>query len=186
MFAVCVGLVRRCYAQAELLEGHRFAYVHGVLHRDISAGNLLIAPMGSGASSQPHFQGIRGCLIDFGHAKRIQIVSERKISFKEIDTPLLPMYLEAEWRPRPGQVSEAVVQRALHCFKLRNREPRLAPLYYIGHIVSYIHAAWHYHKSSGLTPPVGNVYTPEDFGWNTALLVCYCCPFRCGQRLMVL
>ncbi|KAH9858187.1 hypothetical protein C2E23DRAFT_169123 [Lenzites betulinus] len=35
---------------------------------------------------------------------------------------------------------------------------------------SYIHAALHYHNISGRTPPEGNVYTPEDFGWNTAML----------------
>ncbi|EIW57776.1 uncharacterized protein TRAVEDRAFT_48806 [Trametes versicolor FP-101664 SS1] len=164
------------------VRGHRFAYVHGVLHRDVSAANLLIAPADSGTGPQPHSQGVRGCLIDFGHAKRIQTVAERKISFEEIDTPLLPMYLQA-WESPPGQVSEAVVQRAHHLIRLRyersnppehptliGTKPSVPPAYYMMNVVQYIHAAFRYHKSSGLTPPADDVYTPEDLGWNTALL----------------
>ncbi|KAH9847679.1 hypothetical protein C2E23DRAFT_863190 [Lenzites betulinus] len=125
--------------------------------------------MDTGAGSQPQTQSNRGCLIDFDHTNRIQTVSERNIGFEEIDNPLLPMYLQAEWVSAPGRISEAVLQRALHCFKLRDPKP-IPPINYIGTIVFYIHAALRYYKSSGLTPPVDHVFTPEDFGWNTALL----------------
>lgn len=46
------------------LPGHRHLWLDGVLHRDISVGNVLIVPVESKPGKT------RGCLTDFDHAKQ--------------------------------------------------------------------------------------------------------------------
>jgi serine/threonine protein kinase len=47
--------------------GHKYLYENGVLHRDISPGNILIKWWPGSEAGQP---GTSGCLIDLDHAKR--------------------------------------------------------------------------------------------------------------------
>ena len=47
--------------------GHKYLYERGVLHRDISPGNILIKWR---PGSEPDQPSMSGCLIDLDHAKR--------------------------------------------------------------------------------------------------------------------
>ena len=47
--------------------GHKYLYENGVLHRDISPGNILIKWRLESEADQP---GTSGCLIDLDHAKK--------------------------------------------------------------------------------------------------------------------
>ena len=47
--------------------GHKYLYERGVLHRDISPGNILIKWQ---PGSEPDQPSMSGCLIDLDHAKR--------------------------------------------------------------------------------------------------------------------
>jgi serine/threonine protein kinase len=53
-------IVANCYWYA----GHKYLYYKGILHRDVSAGNILICPNGDNA------HGTVGCLIDLDYAKQ--------------------------------------------------------------------------------------------------------------------
>lgn len=57
--------------------GHKYLYESGVLHRDISPGNILIKWQPGSEASQP---GTSGCLIDLDHAKKGKPYSEQDIA----------------------------------------------------------------------------------------------------------
>ncbi|KAI8968735.1 hypothetical protein BD414DRAFT_541301 [Trametes punicea] len=64
------------------VRAHRFAYQHGVLHRDISTGNVLIA-LKRGAKGLGG-KALGGALVDLNHSKPIKPVSEREMPFKPL------------------------------------------------------------------------------------------------------
>ncbi|KAH9885619.1 hypothetical protein C8Q73DRAFT_659679 [Cubamyces lactineus] len=158
----------------DCVRGHRFAYEHGVVHRDISAGNLLIALRGHDISPSAHSgpQDVRGCLIDFDHAKRTRTVEERKITYdadeirRLTNMKLYHDYTE-EWAE---QVTDEVVSRAVHLVK-HHYPKESRPNKITQDAVWYIEAALEYYKLSGRAPPPGNVYTPEALGWDGPLLL---------------
>ncbi|KAI9065067.1 hypothetical protein FKP32DRAFT_1590961 [Trametes sanguinea] len=150
------------------VHGHRFAYVHGVIQRDVSCANLLITLIRQGESLQSQSQGPRGCLIDFDHAKRVPPPSQRTIEFVATDASLLPPrpYTSQE----PGEeVNIDVIQRALHLVKVNIPEERTIDdqMY---HARKYIGMALDYYRKSGLTPPSNHIHTPETLGWDAPLL----------------
>ncbi|KAH9885620.1 hypothetical protein C8Q73DRAFT_300552 [Cubamyces lactineus] len=167
----------------DCVRGHRFAYEHGVVHRDISAGNLLIALRGHdippSAHSEP--QDVRGCLIDFDHAKRTRTVEERTIQYVVEDVrQLIDMdVFRVNTKELAEQVTDEVVSRAVHLVK--HHYPNESRPYMITiDAVWYIEAALEYYKLSGRAPPPGNVYTPEALGWDGPLL---CPPHAIGSTV---
>ena len=57
-----------CYeAGLTMFVGHKYLYERGVLHRDISPGNILIKWRPGSEADQP---STSGCLIDLDHAKK--------------------------------------------------------------------------------------------------------------------
>ncbi|KAI0370607.1 hypothetical protein BV20DRAFT_286509 [Pilatotrama ljubarskyi] len=146
--------------------------LHGV--RDMGSFNeisaLQIVPKHDKASLHAPSQDIRGCLIDFDHAKRIRPVSERRIPFQEIDTAFLPPSGNHPLS-QLKEVDEATVQRAAHYTMLRMKVKDPKDLADYGFIIKrYIGAALQYHNEYGLALPEGSLHTPEVLGWNTALL----------------
>ena len=163
--------------QAEKMSGHRFAYEHGVVHRDISVGNLLIALKGHDIppSARSDSQDARGCLIDFDHAKRTRTVEERKVAFDADEACRLTKMsvyqtCSEDWEER---VTDEVVHRAVHLVK-RRYPNESSPSQITQLATQYIQAALQHRKLSNRAPPSGNVYTPGALGWDRPLLVRSC------------
>jgi serine/threonine protein kinase len=72
---VCIGVCD--VAWLTVFIGHKYLYENGVLHRDISPGNILIKWQPSCEAGQP---GTSGCLIDLDHAKKGKPYSEQDIA----------------------------------------------------------------------------------------------------------
>ncbi|KAH9891353.1 hypothetical protein C8Q73DRAFT_782828 [Cubamyces lactineus] len=158
----------------DCVRGHRFAYKHGVVHRDISAGNLLIALKGREISPSAHSepQDVRGCLIDFDHAKRTRTVEERTVQYVVEDVrQLIDMdvfrVVSSRWAEH---VTDEVALRAVHLVKHRYPNES-SPGEITIRATIYIRAGLEYYKLSGRAPPPGNVYTPEALGWDGPLLL---------------
>ena len=54
--------------------GHKYLYENGILHRDISPGNILIKWLPGSRADQ---SSTSGCLIDLDHAKKGKLSSEQ-------------------------------------------------------------------------------------------------------------
>jgi serine/threonine protein kinase len=62
------------YSELKCRSAHRFLYYRGILHRDVSLGNILICPNGADVEMTT------GCLIDLDHAKiDLKYVDKEKI-----------------------------------------------------------------------------------------------------------
>ncbi|KAI0329144.1 hypothetical protein GY45DRAFT_1418167 [Cubamyces sp. BRFM 1775] len=158
---------------SQFIRGHRFAYKHGVVHRDISPANLLIALTGDDIPPSSRFDpyDVRGCLIDFDHAKRTQTVEERKVAFDADEVHRLTDLEGYRFftRKDTDMVTDEVVHRAVHLIK--RREPYISDAADITmHARFYIKAALERYKDSGRRPPPNNLYTPEALRWNVPLL----------------
>ncbi|KAI0329138.1 hypothetical protein GY45DRAFT_1337665 [Cubamyces sp. BRFM 1775] len=157
--------------QAERTTGHRFAYEHGVVHRDVSPANLLIVLDNHQFASPSDSRVVRGCLIDFDHAKRTRTVEERKVAFDADEARRLTgadvrRTYSGGWG---GQVTDEVVHRAVHLVK--QRMPYISDAAKITRFaVEYIEAALERYKDSGQPPPPDNLYTPKALGWDGPLL----------------
>jgi len=68
--------------------GHKYLYERGVLHRDISPGNILIKWRPGSEADEP---SVSGCLIDLDHAKKGEPSSEmstRSLGVQAVDDTL--------------------------------------------------------------------------------------------------
>ncbi|OSD08224.1 hypothetical protein PYCCODRAFT_1462501 [Trametes coccinea BRFM310] len=149
------------------VRGHRFAYVNGYVQRDVSAGNLLIALLRRAGSMQSQSPSVRGCLIDFDHAKEVQPVSKRKLELQPLDVSEPYTMFRKSMPELAERITEDVYERAFQLVNLR--DPDLTVLQLTATTAQYIRAAMYYCEMSGRTIPNG-VYTPEHLGWNVDLL----------------
>ncbi|OSD08234.1 hypothetical protein PYCCODRAFT_1357249 [Trametes coccinea BRFM310] len=149
------------------VRGHRFAYIHGYVQRDVSAGNLLIAMLRRDSFTQTQSPGIRGCLIDFDHAKEVQPVENRKAELPPCEELDLYTSFRQDNRELVKHITREVIKRALQVIKFKAPEADDDELRF--NAKKYIKAALHYYEISGRTIPT-DAYTPEQLGWNVDLL----------------
>ncbi|CDO70324.1 hypothetical protein BN946_scf184843.g13 [Trametes cinnabarina] len=156
-----------CFLHA--VRGHRFAYVNGYVHGDVSTGNLLITTVRQDDSIEHRFQDIRGCLIDFDHAKEVRPVSLRKAKLEPFDVSTTSDMIRTHHPEVVERITEEVMERA--CQLVNFREPEQNVFTRARNLSSYIEAALQYHEISGRMPPPNKVFTPEHLGWNADLLL---------------
>ncbi|CDO77532.1 hypothetical protein BN946_scf184912.g31 [Trametes cinnabarina] len=139
------------------------------VQRDVSTANLLIALSYRGIPLRCRFSDVRGCLIDFDHAKEVLPVAQRKAELELRDDPRLYTIFRDDLHPELAKrITGEVFQRALQLVKFRAPE---ADRFSLGACsAAYIKAALQYQEISGRSSIPNNPYTPEQLGWNSDLL----------------
>ena len=126
--------------------GHRYLYERGVLHRDISPGNILIKWRPS--SETDH--NTSGCLIDLDHAKRGELIQD------EVKTPIEDKMIDH-------------IQTATHVFanvEVQKEVARRASEFFPNNALrtlTYLKAALGH--ASTFRPSHGQPRTSEHLGW---------------------
>ncbi|CDO77533.1 hypothetical protein BN946_scf184912.g32 [Trametes cinnabarina] len=139
------------------------------VQRDVSTANLLIALSYRGIPLRCRFSDVRGCLIDFDHAKEVLPVAQRKAELELRDDPRLYTIFRNDLHPELAKrITKEVFQRALQLVKFRAPEADRSLL--VACSAAYIEAALQYHEISGRSSLPNNPYTPEQLGWNSDLL----------------
>jgi len=136
--------------------GHKYLYERGVLHRDISPGNILI-------KWQPGYEGdepsVSGCLIDLDHAKKGKPFSEmstRSLGVLARDNALDDIVLL--WCSQEKVVTE--VARLASAFFPANRG--------IGTALTYLDAVSKH--ASTFRPTSQPLVTPQHLRWKSVRL----------------
>ncbi|KAL7283858.1 hypothetical protein ACG7TL_003298 [Trametes sanguinea] len=113
------------------------------------------------------FPDTRECLCNFKHAKKKQLVSQRKFDLEPVEAARSYAFFRTLNSELAERITEEVFKRALQLIKFRVPHQKLDWLSATARV--YIEAALHYHEICGQTIPDG-VYTPEMLGWNMDLL----------------
>ena len=129
--------------------GHKYLYERGVLHRDISPGNILIKWRPS--SETDH--NTSGCLIDLDHAKRGKLIQDEvktPVDDKMIDRIQTVMHVVTN-----VEVEKQVARLASEFFPVKNDDALPS--------LTYIKAALGH--ASKFRPSNGQLRTPEHLRW---------------------
>ena len=143
--------------------GHKYLYENGVLHRDISPGNILIKWQPSCQVGQP---GTSGCLIDLDHAKKGKPYSEQDVA-QPVDANL--NHLVELWCSDKG-IDRDVARQATAFFPLSGNGDGA------GALLAYLEAALKHCLT--FKPLDGQSCTLQRLGWQ---LVCGHCILLCGS-----
>ena len=138
--------------------GHKYLYESGVLHRDISPGNILIKWQPDSGTGQ---HGTSGCLIDLDHAKKGK-PSEQEIA-QPVDDNLND--LVQLWCSMKG-IDMDVARQASVFFPLSGNSGGVVAL------LAYLEAALEYSLTFSLNGQ------PRTLGWKS---VCGHCILVCGS-----
>ena len=133
--------------------GHKYLYERGVLHRDISPGNILIKWRPGSRADQ---SSTSGCLIDLDHAKRGKPSSEQ-LTAQPVDDNL--GNIVQLWCSMKG-VEMDVARQALVFFPVTDDDDDNA-----GPIIMYLKAALAH--ISRFRPLNGQLCTPQRLGWQS-------------------
>jgi serine/threonine protein kinase len=131
--------------------GHRYLYERGVLHRDISPGNILIKWQPGSEADQ---SSTSGCLIDLDHAKRGKPPSEQ-VTAQPVDDDLNDLVLL--WCSKKG-VKTDVARQALVFFPVGDDDDAIA-------LLAYLKAALAH--TLRFRPLNGQLCTPQHLGWQS-------------------
>jgi len=128
--------------------GHKYLYERGVLHRDISPGNILIKWRPGSEADQP---STSGCLIDLDHAKKgkpsSDMFAQSNAAPDDIDVVLL-------WCSK-RKVEAKTAHRALVFFQM---EKESTP-----QVLTYLNAALRH--ASKFRPFTEQLCTPQHLRW---------------------
>ena len=127
--------------------GHKYLYERGVLHRDISPGNILIKWRPS--SETDH--NTSGCLIDLDHAKRGKL--SEHVTTGSVDDDLDDL---VQLWCSTRRVDIDVARWASRFFSAKNDDDALP-------LLTYVKAALAH--SSKFRPPNAQIFTPKHLGW---------------------
>jgi len=132
--------------------GHKYLYENGILHRDISAGNILIKWWPGSEAGQP---GTSGCLIDLDHAKRGKPSSEQ-VAAQRVENKL--HYLVDVWCSEK-RIDMGVAREASVFFPVTDDDDDDNT----GSIINYLKAALAH--ISRFRPLNGQLCTSQHLGW---------------------
>ena len=132
--------------------GHKYLYERGVLHRDISPGNILIKWRPGSEPGQP---STSGCLIDLDHAKRGKPSIE--MSAQSVDDVLVVDEVVLLWCSMKNVETEVARQASL-----------FFPSDSVGLTITYLKAALEH--ASEFRPFTEQLCTPQYLGWNSVRL----------------
>ena len=93
--------------------GHKYLYKNGVLHRDISPGNILI-------KWRPGSETTSGCLIDLDHAKRGKLVQDEVKSF--VDDKMISRVQAAIHAVADVEVEREVARLSLRFYPMKSQD----------------------------------------------------------------
>ena len=144
--------------------GHKYLYERGVLHRDISPGNILIKWRPGSEPGQP---STSGCLIDLDHAKRGK--PSLKMPAQSVDDVLAVDEVALLWCSMKNVETE-VARRASAFFPVKDDDDdNTIPT------IAYLKAALAH--SSRFRHLSGQLCTPQHLRWKSVWL--HRSPFRC-------
>jgi serine/threonine protein kinase len=146
-----VGISACDEAGLTVFVGHKYLYERGVIHRDISPGNILIKWQPGSETDQP---STSGCLIDLDHAKKgkvTQIEVKNPVPDKMSVRMQNLIYADTEVKV------EKEVARLLLEFFSKNQT--------LGPALTYFHAAFEH--ASKFRPFTEQLCTPQHLGWNS-------------------
>ena len=149
-----VGIGVRDEAWLTTFIGHKHLYERGVLHRDISPGNILIKWQ---PGSQADQCSISGCLIDLDHAKRGKSSPEQEIA-QPVDDNLNDLI--QLWCSMQGVETE-LARQALVFFPVGGGG---------GALLAYLEAALAHPLM--FRPLNGQLCTPQHLGWQLVWAHC--------------
>ena len=133
-----------------MLLGHKYLYERGVLHRDISPGNILIKWQPGSEADRP---STSGCLIDLDHAKKGKPSSEQ-VTAQSVDDDLDDLVLL--WCSKK-RVETDVARQALVFFPMKSDGAgAIASLTYLEAALAH---------ALRFRPLNGQLCTPQHLGW---------------------
>ena len=146
-----------------MLVAHKYLYERGILHRDISPGNILIKWQAGSEGNQP---STTGCLIDLDHGKRgkplpKQVTSQRPVDDDDLDEIVLV------WCSKKN-VKTDVERQALAFFPATDNDNDN-----VGPIITYLMAAVGH--ALKFRPLNGQLCTLQHLGWQSVWP--HCSPF---------
>jgi serine/threonine protein kinase len=132
--------------------GHKYLYESGVLHRDISPGNILIKWQPGSQAAQSRTSG---CLIDLDHAKKGKL-APAKVNTSIDDTVICRV--QDVFHAMTGiAVEKEVARLSLEFFPMVENN--------VLSTVTYISAALAH--ASNFRPLSGKPCTPQHLGWHS-------------------
>src|SRR5260221_3762399 len=126
--------------------GHKYHYERGVLHRDISPGNILIKWQPGSKADEPSGSG---CLIDLDHAKKEEPSS---VSTQSVDVALDDVILV--WCSM-NKVDKEAARQALTFFVMESKST-IPVLMYLEAVLGH---------ASKFRPFTEQVCTPQHLRW---------------------
>ena len=138
--------------------GHKYLYERGVLHRDISPGNILI-------KWRPGSETTSGCLIDLDHAKRGKLIQDEVKT--SVDDKIIDRIKTTIHSITCVEVEKEVARLLLQFFSVsRNTGPTIT---YFENVLEY---------ASTFRSLKGQVCTPEHLRWKQVWALSYSLFYR--------
>ena len=137
--------------------GHKYLYERGVLHRDISPGNILIKWRPGSKADEP---SVSGCLIDLDHAKKAKLAQNRAKPQAPADDTIIDRVRDMFHGTTGIAVENEVARLSLEFFPMMQNSI-LSTLMYLG--------AAHAHTSR-FRNLNGQLCTPQHLRWKSVRL----------------